>query len=97
MPNQTCCEVFRNPCTLILCDEPFVGTVEHGPMQLWVTSAQVGIALNRVHSEVLKQPASLRYSGIQPLLKDPMQRHLSLRGLGLQQSDGVWPDADKPP
>ena len=93
MPHERCCEVLRNPCALTLCDEPLASAVEHGPMQLRVEVAQVGIPLhNLVHCEVREQPASLWQGGIQQLLKDPMQWHLPLCGLGLQQSNriGRW-------
>ena len=60
MPHKACGEVFRNPCALTLGDEPLTGAVEHGPVQLWVASAQVGVALDdAIHAEVWKEPVSL--------------------------------------
>ena len=86
MPDQCCCEVLRNPCALTLRDEPLAGAVEHGASELWVTSAQVCIPLhNPVHTEVGEQPARRWQSRIQQPLKHPMQWHLPLSCLGLQQ------------
>ena len=98
MPHERCSEVFRNPCALTLGDEPLASAVEHGPMQLRVEAAQVGIPLHHfIDSEIWEQPASPRQSSIQQVLKDTMQWHLPLSCLGLQQADPVWPDANKPP
>ena len=73
MPHERSREVLRNPCAFTLGDEPLTGGVEHGPVQLWMTSAQVRIPLyNPVHAEVWEQPTSLWQGGIQQLLKDTM-------------------------
>ena len=57
MSYQVCSEVLRDACALTLRDEPLVGRVEHGPMQLWVEVAQLCIPLHHpVHSEVREQP-----------------------------------------
>ena len=97
MPHEGCGEVLGNPCALTLSDEPLASAVEHGPMQLRVEAAQVGIPLHHfIDSEIWEQPARCWQRGIQQLLKDPMQWHLSLCGLGLQQSHRIGPDADKP-
>ena len=67
-------------------------------MQLRMEVAQVGIPLHHfIDSEIWEQPARCWQRGIQQLLKDPMQWHLSLCGLGFQQSHRIGPDADKPP
>ena len=97
MSYQGCSEVLRDACALTLRDEPLVGRVEHGPMQLWVEVAQLCIPLHHpVHSEVREQPTRRWQSRIQQLLKNPMQWHLPLCGPGLQQSHLFRPDADKP-
>ena len=58
MPNKTGSEVLRNPCALALGDEPLASAVEHGPMQLRVEAAQVGIPLHHfIDSEIWEQPA----------------------------------------
>jgi len=70
MPDQGCSEVLRDARALTLRDEPLAGGVEHGPMQLWVTSAQVSISLyDPVYTEVGEQPASLWQCSIQQLLQ----------------------------
>ena len=46
MPHETCSEVLRDACALTLGDEPLAGGVEHRAPELWVTPAQVGIALD---------------------------------------------------
>ena len=98
VPHEGCGEVLRNPCALTLGDEPLAGAVEHGAVQLWVTSSQPGIPLhNLVDSEIREQPASPRQDGIQQVLQHPMQWHLPLCSLGLQQAYRIGPDADKPP
>ena len=66
MPDQGCGEVLRNPCAFTLRDEPLASAVEHGPMQLRVEAAQVGIPLhNLVHCEIREQPARRWKRGIQ--------------------------------
>ena len=81
----------------LLGDEPLASGVEHGPMQLRVEAAQVGIPLHHfIDSEIWEQPASPRQSSIQQVLKDTMQWHLPLSRLGLQQANPVWPDMHKP-
>ena len=58
MPHEACGEVLWDTCALTLGDEPLAGGVEHGAPELWVTPAQVGVALHHpVHSEVREQPA----------------------------------------
>ena len=58
MPDQGCSEVLRHPCALTLCDEPLASAVEHGPMQLRVEAAQVGIPLHHfIDSEIREQGA----------------------------------------
>ena len=58
MPNKTCGEVLWHSCALTLGDEPLTGGVEYGPVQLWVTPAQVRIPLyDPVHAEVREQPS----------------------------------------
>ena len=89
--------MLRDPCALTLGDEPLASGVEHGPVQLRIEAAQVGIPLHHfIDSEMREQPASLRQSRIQQLLKDTMQRHLPLCCLGLQQAHRIGLDADKP-
>ena len=79
MPHKCCGVVLWNPCALALGDEPLTGRVEHGAMQLRVEAAQVGIPLHHfIDSEIWEQPARCWQRGIQKLLKDPMQWHLSL-------------------
>ena len=98
MPHEGGSEVLRNPCALALGDEPLAGRVEHGAAELWVEATEVGIPLHHfIDSEIRKQPTSLRKSRIQQLLKDTMQWHLPLCGLGFQQPHSIGPDADKPP
>ena len=46
MPHEGCGEVLWHPCALTLSDEPLASAVEHGPMQLRVEAAQVGIPLH---------------------------------------------------
>ena len=46
MPNKCCGEVLGYSCALTLSDEPLASAVEHGPVQLWVEAAQVGIPLH---------------------------------------------------
>ena len=90
-------EVLRRACALTLGDEPLAGGVEDAASELRMTAAQVGVALHHlIDSEIRKQPTSLRQSGIQQVLKDTMQRDLSLCSLGLQQTNLVGLDADKP-
>ena len=58
MPDEGGCEVLRDTCALTLGDEPLSGRVEHSPVQLWVTSAQVGVAFdNPVDTELREEPA----------------------------------------
>ena len=58
MPNKCCGEVLGYPCALTLSDEPLASAVEHGPVQLWVEAAQVGIPLHHfIDSEIWEQPA----------------------------------------
>ena len=79
MPDQGGSEVLRDPCALVLGDEPLTGRVEHGAAELWVEAAQVGIPLHHfIDSEIREQPTSPRQDGIQQLFKDTMQGHLSL-------------------
>ena len=78
MPNKTGSEVLRNPCALALGDEPLASAVEHGPMQLRVEAAQVGIPFHHfIDSEMWEQPAGLWKRGIQ------QPYHSWLRGLRL--------------
>ena len=90
--------MLRNPCALTLGDEPLAGGVEHG-----AHAALDGVCAGRHTAsqpcprEVREQPTRPWQSGIQQLLKHPMQRHLPLSCLGLQQSHRIGPDADKPP
>ena len=73
MPDQGCGEVLRDSRALTLRDEPLASAVENGPVQLWMSLSEVGIALhNLVHREIREQPTSLRQSSIQQLLKDTM-------------------------
>jgi hypothetical protein len=66
-------------------------------VQLWMPHPEFCISLhNLVHCEVGEQPARRWQSRIQQLLKDPMQRHLPLSCLGLQQPYSIGPDANKP-
>ena len=98
MPHQRCCEVLRDTCSLALGDESLTGRVEHCAAELWVTSAKVSIPLhNLVHCKIREHPARRWKSGIQQLLHHPMQRHLPLCGLRLEQTNSIGPDADKPP
>ena len=56
MPHEGCSEVLRNPCALTLGDEPLASGVEHGPVQLRVEAAQVGIPLHHfIDSEMWEQ------------------------------------------
>ena len=58
MPHERSGEVFRDTCALTLGDEPLAGAVEHRAAELWVTPAQVGIALHHpVHGELREEPA----------------------------------------
>ena len=58
MPDEACGEVLRDACALTLGDEPLAGGVEHGAAELWVTPAQVGVALHHpVHAELREEPA----------------------------------------
>ena len=50
MPDQGCSEVLRDARALTLRDEPLASAVEHGPMQLRVEAAQVGIPFH--HGEI---------------------------------------------
>ena len=58
MPDETCGEVLRDACALTLGDEPLAGGVEHRAAELWVTPAQIGIALhNPVDGELWEEPS----------------------------------------
>ena len=58
MPDETCGEVLRDASALTLGDEPLAGGVEHRAPELWVTPAQVGVALHHpVHGELREEPA----------------------------------------
>ena len=98
MAHERRSEVLRDTCALTLCDEPLAGGVEDGAMKLPVHGPEVGIALHDlVHAEVREQPARRSAERIQQLLQQPMQWHLPLSCLGLQQPHLVRPDADKAP
>ena len=57
MADEACGEVLRDPCALTLGDEPLAGGVEHRATELWVTPAQVSVALyDPVHTEVREEP-----------------------------------------
>ena len=84
MPHECRGEVLRNPCALTLGDEPLTGAVEHGPVQLWMTSAQVRIPLHDlVYREIREQPARRWQSRIQQSLQNPMKWYLPLSRLSL--------------
>ena len=58
MPDETCSEVLWDPCALTLGDEPLASAVEHRAAELWMTPAQVGVALDDlVHAEVREEPS----------------------------------------
>ena len=58
VPHEACGEVLRDACPLAPGDEPLASAVEHGPMQLRVEAAQVGIPLHHfIDSEIWEQPA----------------------------------------
>jgi hypothetical protein len=80
MPDEGCGEVLGDARALTLSDEPLTSAVEDSPVQLWVTSAQVGIPLhNLIDGEVWEQPASSRQDGIHVVLISPV-RTLCLHG-----------------
>ena len=57
VPHKACGEVLGDTSALTLGDEPLAGGVEDGAPELWMTSAQVGVALhNPVHTELWEQP-----------------------------------------
>jgi len=98
MAHEGCSEVLRNPCAFTLGDEPLASGVEHGPVQLRMEAAEVGIALHdTIHAEIREQPTRRWQSSIQQPFQHPMQWHFSLCSLGLQQANPVWPDTNKPP
>ena len=58
MPDEACGEVLRDTCALTLGDEPLACGVEDGASELWMTSAQVGVAFdNPVHAELREEPS----------------------------------------
>ena len=98
MAREGCGEVLRDTCALTLGDEPLAGGVEHGAFELCVACSEVGIALHDlVHGQTWEEPARLWQGGIQQLLQHPMQWHLPLSCLGLEQPHRIGPDADKAP
>ena len=51
-------EVLGDACALTLGDEPLASAVEHRAPELWMTPAQVGVALyDPVHAQVREQPS----------------------------------------
>ena len=58
VPHEACGEVLRDASALTLGDEPLAGAVEHRAAELWVTPAQIGVALyDPVHAEVREEPS----------------------------------------
>ena len=97
VPHEGCGEVLRDACAFTLGDKPLASAVEHGPMELWVEVAEVSIPLHHfIDSEIWEQPTRRWQDGIQQLFKHPVQGHLPLSCLGLQQPYSIGPNTDKP-
>ena len=96
MADEGCGVVLWDACAFTLGDEPLAGAVEHGAVQTWVSLSETCVTLhNLIHSQLWKEPTLGWQSSIQKLLKGPMQRHLPLCSLGLQQADLVGSDLDE--
>ena len=79
VPHEGCGEVLRDACAFTLGDKPLASAVEHGPMELWVEVAEVSIPLHHfIDSEIWEQPTRRWQCCVQQVLKDTMQRDLSL-------------------
>ena len=71
MPNKCCGEVLGYPCALTLSDEPLASAVEHGPVQLRVEAAQVGIPLHHfIDSEIREREAARKRAYAQRLWRE---------------------------
>lgn len=91
MPLEAGRDVLRHTCTLALGDEPLAGGVEYRASKSGLILPQPGIGFDDpVDAETREQPALRRHTVIQQVLELVVQRHLPLRCLGLELTDGVW-------